>query len=63
MSFFTSDLADRVDLLVGLVTLTASNWTVDLLPEAVLARFPTGGVKSMLIGPSIDPMAEESIVE
>jgi hypothetical protein len=64
MSFFVSDLAVHVDLLVaGLATSTPSNWKVEPLPEAILARFPTGGVKSTLMGPSIDPIAEESIVE
>ena len=63
-SFLASDLAVRVDLLVvGLVTSTPLKWNVAPVDAVVLARFPTGGVKSTLIGPSIVPIAEESTVE
>ena len=63
-SFFVSDLAVRVDLLVaGLVTSTLSKWNMELVDGVVLAHFLTSGVKSMLIGPSIDPIVEESMVE
>ena len=63
-SFLMSDLAVCMDLLVtGLVTSTLSKWNVVPVDAVILACFPTGGVKSTLIGPSIVPIAEESTVE
>ena len=50
-------------LVVGLVTSTLSKWGMEPVDAVVLACFPTGGVKSTLIGPSIDPIAEELTVE
>ena len=63
-SFLASDLAVCVDLLVvGLVTSTPLKWNVEPVDGVVLACFPTGGVKLTLIGPSIDLIAEELMVE